>query len=453
LRTVTLTQRSIGITIATAALACLAGAGCTVDPVAPGAQTTRSTAAVDAGRKAGTGLGPYISPPRDFSRHLHLTAIAVTPARMLAVQSIDGACHLIEVTETGEPRPFASHFVIPAGAQAFIAVASGEAGFGIDEIYVAAGSEIWQLSSDGSVSRSVAAIPSEMGSVTGMCFDTAGSFAHELLALTASGAVYRVDASGRMVYVGDVGPGGRAPAVAPQGIAGFGGQLLVAFPTSSEVRSLNDGGTCATALHWPGVTGVHVIPEDPRAFGASGAAFFVATSTGSVYRHALGNLAGRGGQIVFTSSMRSGSGLLIPEAGGYTWRAFSSFWGAECAAAFTRRPIITTVRMDILPGDDDNVIWTNASSTPVAFLSSTGFTPAALDGADLTFAGARPVQRGNLVQRSFADLNADGVQDLILRFRPSEMQLDPGTTRLALEATTLAGERLRGSDTAFVVTP
>jgi hypothetical protein len=152
--------------------------------------------------------------------------------------------------------------------------------------------------------------------------------------------------------------------------------------------------------------------------------------------------------------LRSGSGILVPEGAGYTWRAFSSFWGAECAAAFACRPVVTSIRLDIVPGADDNTITIGSTLTvPVAILSSIGFTPSTVAGAELTFAGALPVLRGGRAVGTYADLNADGVLDLVLRFRPADMQLQQGAVRLMLEGTTLAGERVRGSDAALVVTP
>jgi len=453
MRTVSPTQRSIRNMLAAAALACLAGAGCTVDPAAPGDSTTNPNAPT-AG-KLGHGLGPWVSQPRTFAEGVRLTSMAVTPVRMLAVQIEGDQSRLIELTDAGETHSFAGHFVVPPSTEAFIAVASGLAGFAIDAVYVGAGSDLWQVSPDGAVSRTFGTIPSEAGPIAGLCFDTAGSFAHELLLVTQGGAAYRLDGAGRTSWIGDVGPGGRGPAVAPAAFPGFGGRLLVAFPAQSEVRSLRSDGVVDVAMRWSGVSGVSVIPENPRAFGASGAAFFVATEAGTVFRHAQHDLAGRGGQIVLTSSMRSGSGILIPEASGYTWRAFSSFWGAECAAAFTCRPVVTTVRMDIVPGVDDNTITIGSTTTiPVGILSSIGFSPASVEGADLTFAGARPVQlRGRVSHGTYTDLNGDGVLDLVMRFCPADMQLEQGTVRLVLEGTTLAGESVRGSDTAFVVTP
>jgi len=448
MRTVSPIQRSIGSMLATAALACLAGAGCTVDPVAPGVSITPRT------DKAGNGLGPWVSQPRWFAHDLRLTSMAVTPARMLAVQVEGDVTKLIELQDTGAVLPFAGQFVMPPATEGFIAIASGMAGFESDWVYVGAGSEVSQLSQDGSVSRAIATIPVDAGPITGLCFDTAGEFAHELVVLTGGGPVYSVDASDRMRFLGDIGAGGRGPNVAPAGFPGFGARLLVAFPDVSEVRSLRPGGEVVVELGWSGVSGVVTVPEDPRAFGGSGAALFVATEDGSVLRHAQHGLAGRGGQIVLTSRLRSGSGILVPEGAGYTWRAFSSFWGAECAAAFACRPVVTSIRLDIVPGTEDNTITIGSTATiPVGILSSTGFSPTTVEGADLTFAGARPVQRGRATLGTYSDLNGDGVLDLVLRFRPSEMQLQQGAMRLLLEGTTLAGERVRGSDAALVVTP
>lgn len=452
MRTVSPKQRSIGNMLATAAVACLAGAGCTVDSVAPGASTTTRTTPIN--DKVGTGLGPWVSQPRWFAHDLRLTSMAVTPARMLAVRVVGDVAKLVELQDSGAVLPFAGHFVTPPSVEGFIAIASGMGGFESDWVYVGAGNEVSQLTPDGNISRTVTMIPTGAGPIAGLCFDTAGSFAHQLLILTAGGWVYGVDAADRVRFLGDVGAGGRGPNVAPARFPGFGGRLLIAFPDLSEVRSLSPGGEVSVEFGWSGVSGVVGVPEDPRAFGASGAAFFVATEAGTVLRHAQQGLAGRGGQIVLTSRLRSGSGILIPEGAGYTWRAFSSFWGAECAAAFACRPVVTSIRLDIVPGVDDNAITMGSTLTiPVGILSSVGFVPSALEGADLLFAGARPVQRGRAALGTYADLNADGVPDLVLRFRPADMQLHQGSMRLLLEGTTLAGERVRGSDLAFVVTP
>jgi len=448
MRTVSPTQRSIGIMLATAAVACLAGAGCTVGPVAPGASTTTTT------DKAGGGLGPWVSQPRWFAHDVRLTSMVVTPARMLAVQTTGDVNKLVELKDTGAVVPFAGHFVMPPSTPGFLALASGMGGFESDWVYVGAGSEISQLTPDGSVSRTLATLPAGAGAITGLCFDTAGNFAHELLVVTGGGSVYGLDASDRIRFLGDVGVGGSGPNVAPASFPGFGGRLLVAFPHTSEVRSLRPSGDVRVELSWPGVSGVVTVPQDPRAFGGSGAALFVATEGGSVLRHAQQGLAGRGGQIVFTSRWRSGSGILVPEGAGFTWRAFSSFWGAECAAAFACRASVTSIRLDIVPGADDNTITIGSLATiPVGILSSTGFAPSTVDGAELTFAGASPVQRGRAILGTYSDLNGDGVLDLVLRFRPADMQLQEGAMRLLLEGTTLAGERVRGSDAAFVVTP
>jgi hypothetical protein len=54
---------------------------------------------------------------------------------------------------------------------------------------------------------------------------------------------------------------------------------------------------------------------------------------------------------------------------------------------------------------------------------------------------------------TLTDLNADGIDDLILHFRPADMQVDVGAVVLPLQGQTLAAESFRGEDAVIVTAP
>lgn len=431
-----------------AVVACLASAGCTDAPTS-----------VPEARAGKTGRGipsNWVTTPRPYSQGLHLASMAGTPSRLLATTLGPAPSKLISFTEDGMAQPFSPHFTAPEDMPCFIELSPGVGGgFQQGDVLVSRGAELWLFAPGGEAATQLWELPQEDGAIAGLCFDTAGGFSYELLLLATSGAVHRVDPSGRARRVGTFGtPGGRGPGIAPARFTAFGGRLLVAFPEQSEVRSMTPGGDVGTAFQWSGVSGVCVLPDDPRAYGSTGNALFVGTANDGVFGYPHADLAGRGGQIVLTSMHRSGSGILIPEGGGYTWRAFSRWMGAEVVAACARRPAVTHIALDIEPASTNNSIpYGSAALLPVALLSSIGFLPSVVQGGDIVLAGARPVTRGRTWLSNASDLNGDGVLDLILHFRPSEMLLDARTTTLVLEGTTLAGERLRGTDRVLVLAP
>lgn len=431
-----------------AIVACLASTGCSDPP------TSVPEARV---RKTGRGIpSNWISTPRNFAQGIRLASMAATPSRLLASTLGPAPAKLVSFTEAGVARPFSPHFNAPEEMTCYIEVSPGVGGgYPLGDVLVSRGDELWLFAPGGEAATQLWELPAGNGDIAGLCFDTVGGFGYELVLLTTQGSVYRVDPSGRERLVGTFGAtGGRGPGIASARFTGFGGRLLVAYSQDSEVRSMTPGGEVAVAFQWSGVSSVCSIPDDPRAYGSTGQALFVGTEDGGVYGYPFSDLAGRGGQIVLTSVHRSGSGILIPEGGGYTWRAFSRWMGAEVVAGCARRPAVTHIALDIEPASANNTIPFGSSALlPVALLSSIGFLPSVVQGGDFTLAGARPVARGTAWLSTSSDVNGDGVLDLILNFRPSEMLLDPRATSLVLEGTTLAGERVRGTDRVLVLAP
>jgi hypothetical protein len=274
--------------------------------------------------------------------------------------------------------------------------------------------------------------------------------------LTASGALHAIAPNGVAEWLGDAGPAATGIAVAPERLSLFARRILVAVPEVDEVRAHERSGAWTVVTRWSGVSGLCVLPGEPRAFGATAGSVFLATADATVHRFALQDLAGRGGQIILTTGHASGSGLVVPQGSGYLTRPFSRFVGGEIAARAVVRPEVQRVRIDIWPGTDadmQSVVIGSGTLVPVAILSSIGFDPRSLERGELILAGAAPVPFGRGRSGVFFDLNTDGVADYLLRFNAGDMDLQPGTCTLAFEGTSIGGERVRGDDRILVVSP
>jgi hypothetical protein len=55
------------------------------------------------------------------------------------------------------------------------------------------------------------------------------------------------------------------------------------------------------------------------------------------------------------------------------------------------------------------------------------------------------------VKYSFADVNHDGLVDLLVDFRARDLQLAATDTQAVVKATTFAGQRIRGVDQVRIV--
>jgi hypothetical protein len=128
--------------------------------------------------------------------------------------------------------------------------------------------------------------------------------------------------------------------------------------------------------------------------------------------------------------------------------------GGERAAAFVRRPAVTVVTIEIQPGvDPKTIVFGSTNLLPVAILARLGFSPRLLEGGEVRFAGANLVETPRRQIGTYQDVNGDGRLDLVVQFRPSEMQLEAGDATLLLEATALAGDEVRASANVRVLSP
>jgi len=403
--------------------------------------------------KASRGVGGnWISHPRLFAAGQHFVSLAATPNRLLATTDGDAPTKLFTISESGEMQPFGSGLAVAPATACYVEVAPGVGDFPQDAILLGAGLDVWRIAPDGRAAVTFATLPAGDGNIAGLTFDTVGALHYDLVALTTSGAVYYIDVQGRAIRVGSVGLGGRGISVASASFGRNAGQVLVAFPAEHEVRALDPAGNLSVAIRWSGVSGAWAVPDAPRGFGDTGAALFVATDAGEIFRYPLNDLAAYGGGVLLTSSLCSGSGLTTCRSNNLTTQAFSRFMGGERAAAFVRRPAFTLVSIEILPGVSPKTIgYGSTTLVPVAILAAPGFSPRLLEGGEVRFAGADLVETPRRRTGVYQDVNADGKVDLVLRFRPAEMDLRTGDATLVLEGTALAGDRVRGTGSVRVL--
>lgn len=427
-------------------LACLAVAGCENLPTSvPGPGPTGMA------DKTGRGIpSNWISNPVRFASGVRLASVAATPRRLLATTLSDGPGQILSFVESGTYEVFAPQFSAPAGASCLVEIAPGLGGFTQGDVFASCGGEIRRFTADGTSMALFTSLP-DGGQVAGLCFDPVGVFGNGLLALSSGGDVYRLDGQGSVERVGSVGTGGRGPSIAPARFGHVGGQLLVAFPQASEVRALSPAGVVSVVVHWPGVSSVCGIPDEPRRFVHTPSTLFVATDVAQVFRFPAADLAPFGGGVLLTSELRPGSAVLVPDHDFFRVRAFSRFMGPERAAAFVRLPSVTPITIDIAPGTiEKTIVLGSTDVVQVAVLSSFDLAPAQLDETTLLLAGASPATRAGGGKTKLLDLNGDAVLDMLLQFRPNEMQLELGATDVTLEGATFSGERVRGSERVTV---
>jgi hypothetical protein len=435
-------------------------AGCS-DGVSPVAIFTPASPAEDAGAgngapdlgKASRGVGGnWVSNPRLFASGPRFVSLASTPTQLLATTDGTTSAPLVSISETGVLQPFGTGFTVTPGTPCYVEVAPGFGEFAQGMILFGAGSELWQLAPDGRAALSFATLPAGDGAIAGLTFDTVGALHYDLVVLTTTGSVYYVDPSGQVIRIGSVGVGGRGASVATAGLGRFAGQVLVAFPAEHEVRALDAAGNLNVVLRWSGVSGAWSVPDDPRAYGETGAAVFVATEAGELFRYPLTDLAGHAGGLLLTSSLCSGSGMATCRNNNFTTQAFSRFMGGERAATFVRRQAYTLVNIEVLPGVAPKTIgYGSTTLVPVAILAGPGVSPRLLEGSEVRCSGADFVETPRQRTGFYRDVNGDGKLDLVVRFRPADMRLTPGDTALSLECTTLGGDQVRGTGAVHVL--
>lgn len=390
----------------------------------------------------------YLAHSRLFVPNLRVGALAALPDRLLATTVGPGQEKLVAIDAAGRVLPLGVDLAAPPEAVCQLALSPGHhPGFPEGDVLLSVGPQICRVHLDTGAVVPLASLAPDDGDVSGLCFDPVGRFDYSLLVLAGSGGVYRLDAASTLQRIGCVGPGGQGPSIASALFGPYAGQLLVAFPASGDVLALSPVGQIRRVAGWSGVTGAYAVPAAPLALTGSAGAVFIAVragDTGRIYQCTREEAARHSGALLLTSLHASGNGLLSLLYGTMTISSWSRYVGTEVAATFVQRPAVARAQVDVRPGGPDEVSLGSIEPVAVAVLSSPVLTPSNIDASTVTLAGASalPPRRGT--PGTDADLNGDGTLDLVLDFRPADMDLTAGRMTLVLEGMTFEGHRLHG---------
>ena len=116
-------------------------------------------------------------------------------------------------------------------------------------------------------------------------------------------------------------------------------------------------------------------------------------------------------------------------------------------------PLSRDVRVDVRPGDEDNVVNPGAHGVlPVAILSEPDFDATTVDPLSVRLAGASVRMRPHGGPMAWArDVDGDGRADLLLHVESDELALAPGDTVANLTGEAPNHQVVRGSDRVRVV--
>jgi hypothetical protein len=111
------------------------------------------------------------------------------------------------------------------------------------------------------------------------------------------------------------------------------------------------------------------------------------------------------------------------------------------------------VLIDIKPGSDQNAINIGSGGNiPVVIFSSPVFDATQIDPLSVTLASAAVRLKGKgTPQVSVEDMNADGLNDLVVHIDTQALALSPSAESAVLEGTTFQGRPVLGSDTVTIV--
>ena len=109
--------------------------------------------------------------------------------------------------------------------------------------------------------------------------------------------------------------------------------------------------------------------------------------------------------------------------------------------------------IDIKPGDSNSTINTSSKGTvPVAIFSTSTLDLTQINPSTLHFSGAPvAVHKNGSWHITYADLNADGIEDLIAHFETEQILLKPSDILGLVEGHTPDGRVIRGVDSIRVV--
>lgn len=253
---------------------------------------------------------------------------------------------------------------------------ANEAGFAAGFVYVTQGAKIIKISPDGTAQALFADLNSlaEGGcgaTHTGIAFDRVGTFGFFLIVVCNNGNVWLLNKDGKTVDVNGIvqinpapifnlttltraaGPF-EGPDVAPtSGFNPFGGRLLVAAETSSQVFAVSSAGV-SSAVAVPAAEGVAFIPSPLCDFSSSGGTYFAAVfETGSISKLPQSAVTGLGGALV---PSESGTAGVSPGITQLTTNGTTGFNPPTTFSTFSAQHEGTAFCIDSVPVDITSVI-------------------------------------------------------------------------------------------------
>ena len=111
-------------------------------------------------------------------------------------------------------------------------------------------------------------------------------------------------------------------------------------------------------------------------------------------------------------------------------------------------PTAITVHVDIKPGETSNTLNLRSNGTvPLAVFSTPTLDLTQIDPSTLRLSGASvATNRNGHWQVAYADVNGDGLDDLIAHFKTEQLLLSSGDTQAVVEGRTRDNRLFRGSD-------
>ncbi len=260
----------------------------------------------------------------EFAKVLSPIGVAATPSQVLVTSGYFGGAFgaggetIDSLSSTGgtytqvgtvPAAPAGSPFgaIFGDNVEAYPAVSPGLGGFPAGNLYVTDGPYIWEYapnSSGFSTPTLFATIPQiayqqPIGNpelAVGITFDTVGTYGYDMILTSVDGSIYTVNSSGvsneltSLVLSTDAPLGTyiEGPAVAPLSFVPYGGDLIVASESNSEVYAYNPASFSGEPAaiprtefvpiaSVPSAENVQVVPESVCSFGTSEDAWFSAT--------------------------------------------------------------------------------------------------------------------------------------------------------------------------------
>lgn len=183
---------------------------------------------------------------------------------------------------------------------------------------------------------------------------------------------------------------------------------------------------------------------------------------GHLYYVEFGNAAGAGPHQYgpfnniqpswYWSSTELGSDYAWYFQFGNGWQNDDPKWATHCALAVRDGDVAT---IDILPGDDNNIINPRRmKKISVAILSTPGFSASTIvDQPSLTFGVTGDEASWFSCTRKPKDVNGDGTKDLVCQFSTRDAGFQCGDVVGILKGTALSGERSFEGRQTVLITP